>query len=81
VPDDAVCDVEDRDVAITSTVYQGTRRMTLTVPCINRARMRLLAVGGDDKARAVAMYLARDASIPASRLSPMTTLLDATGTF
>jgi 6-phosphogluconolactonase len=79
VPGDSVADVEDRDVALTATVYEGTRRMTLTVPCVNRARARLLAVGGADKADAMASYLARDGSIPASRLSPMTTVLDATG--
>jgi 6-phosphogluconolactonase/glucosamine-6-phosphate isomerase/deaminase len=55
--------------------------MTLTVPCVNRARVRLLAVGGADKAGAVSSYLAQDGSIPASHLSPMTTLLDATGAF
>jgi 6-phosphogluconolactonase len=79
VPGDPVADVQDRDVALTETVYEGTRRMTLTVPCVNRARVRLLAVGGADKAGAMASYLARDGSIPASRLSPMTTVLDATG--
>ena len=81
VPNDPVCDVDDRDVAITTTEYQGTRRMTLTVPCVNRARVRMLAVGGADKATAVSDYLGQDPSSPASRLSPMTTLLDATGAF
>jgi 6-phosphogluconolactonase len=81
VPNDPVCDVDDRDVAMTAGEYEGTRRMTLTVPCVNRARVRLLAVGGGDKAAAVSGLLAGDPSIPATRLSPMTTIIDATGAF
>ena len=78
VPGDDVIDVVDRDVALTSTTYQGTRRMTLTVPAVNRARARLLAVGGSDKAGALAGYRSGDRSLPVSRLSPLTTLIDAT---
>jgi len=79
VPGDPVADHSTHDVALTAGTYQGTRRMTLTPPCVNRARVRLLAVGGSSKAAAVAAYLAGDPAMPASRLSPMTTVLDATG--
>lgn len=79
VPGDPVIDETRHDVALTSRIYEGTRRMTLTPPCVNRARVRLLAVGGEAKAAAVSAFLAGDPSIPATRLSPMTTILDATG--
>ena len=78
VPGDDVIDVVDRDVALTSTTYQGTRRMTLTVPVVNRARARLLAVGGADKVTALARYRAGDTDLAVSRLNPLTTLIDAT---
>jgi hypothetical protein len=38
---DAVLDIADRDVAVTG-VYAGRRRMTLTLPTLNRARQILL---------------------------------------
>lgn len=79
VPGDPVINQTAHDVALTLGHYQGTRRMTLTPPCVNRARVRLVAVGGTSKASAVAAFLAGDPNIPATRLSPMTTLLDATG--
>ena len=78
VPGDPVVD-DTHDVALTAALYQGTRRMTLTPPCVNRARVRLLVVGGTAKAAAVRAFLSGDPSVPATRLSPMTTVLDATG--
>jgi 6-phosphogluconolactonase len=77
VPGDPVIDAP-ADVAVTVTEYQGRRRMTLTPPCVNRARARLLELKGDDKIDALTRFLANDPSVPASRLSPMTTIIDAT---
>ncbi len=78
VPGDPVADAPG-DVAITTTEYQGRRRMTLTPPCVNRARGRLMELAGEEKADALRRYLDDDPSVPASRLSPMTTVIDATG--
>jgi 6-phosphogluconolactonase/glucosamine-6-phosphate isomerase/deaminase len=52
--------------------------MTLTPPCVNRARARLLELKGAEKIDALARVLAGDPAMPASRLSPMTTIIDAT---
>jgi len=68
VPDDAVLDVTDRDVALTGS-YQGHRRMTLTYPVLGRARRVLWLVAGADKSPALARLRAGDLSIPASRVS------------
>lgn len=66
-PGDPVIDVADADVAI-SDVYQGRRRMTLTVPAVNRARMVLFLVRGADKVTAVRGMLDRHPDVPASRV-------------
>lgn len=68
VPGDPVLDVSDRDVAVTGE-YQGRRRMTLTYPCIDRARQILWLVTGDDKPDALMRLRAGDASIPGGRIS------------
>lgn len=68
VPGDPVLDVNDRDVA-TCGPYQGTRRMTLTYPAIERARSVLWLVTGTEKAEMLGRLLARDPSIPAGRVS------------
>ena len=68
VPGDPVLEVADRDVAVTG-VYQGRRRMTLTYPALNRARHVLWLVTGEDKADALARLLARDPSIPGTRVA------------
>ena len=67
-PGDPVIDIDDRDVAL-SAVYQGHVRMTLTVPCVNRARRRLFLVTGPDKAGPLASLLAADGTIPANRVT------------
>jgi 6-phosphogluconolactonase len=69
VPGDAVIDVTDRDVAVTR-VYEGRRRMTLTLPALARARQLVWLVRGADKAAAVARLVAGDRSIPAGRVPP-----------
>ena len=68
VPGDAVLDVGDRDVAATAA-YRGHRRMTLTLPLINRARARLWLATGAGKADMLARLMAGDAGIPAGRVS------------
>src|SRR5262245_12193146 len=67
VPGDAVLDVADRDVAVTSP-YQGRRRMTLTYPVLDRAREILWLVTGADKIAAPARLCDGDAAIPAGRV-------------
>lgn len=67
LPGDAALDVTDSDVALTG-VYQGRRRMTLTIPMLNRARQILWVVTGAEKADMLARLLARDSSIPAGRV-------------
>jgi 6-phosphogluconolactonase len=67
VPDDAVLEVHDRDVAVTET-YEGRRRMTLTYPVLDRARSVLFLVTGEDKAEPLRRLLARDPTIPAARI-------------
>jgi 6-phosphogluconolactonase/glucosamine-6-phosphate isomerase/deaminase len=67
VPGDPVLQVGERDVAIASE-YQGTRRMTLTLPVLSRARLRLWLVTGSDKAAVLDQLLAGSADIPANRV-------------
>ncbi len=68
VPGDAALEVTDRDVAVTGA-YRGRRRMTLTVPLINRSRALLWLVTGASKAGAFERLLAGDATIPAGRIA------------
>jgi 6-phosphogluconolactonase len=67
VPGDPVLNVTDRDVALTG-VYQGRRRMTLTLPMLNRSRKILWLVTGTDKLGMLPRLLAADPSIPAGRI-------------
>jgi 6-phosphogluconolactonase len=64
-PGDAVAAVTDADVAL-SGVYRGRRRMTLTPPAVNRARVVLWMVTGPDKAGVLARMRAGDPALPAS---------------
>jgi 6-phosphogluconolactonase len=68
VPGDRALDVTEVDVATTG-IYEGTRRMTLTFPIINRARRVLWVVTGHDKRIALARLSARDPAFPAGRVS------------
>jgi 6-phosphogluconolactonase len=68
IPDDPVLEVKDRAVALTAGEYQGTRRMTLTYPPIDRARKILFLVTGESKEDALSRLLAADRSIPAGRI-------------
>ncbi len=67
VPGDAALEVSDRDVAV-SKEYRGYRRMTLTLPLLNRARQRLWLVTGAGKAAMLARLVDGDQSIPAGRV-------------
>jgi 6-phosphogluconolactonase len=69
VPNDPVLGISDRYVALTG-VYEGRRRMTLTYPVLDRARMVLWLVTGDEKAAMLKRLLSRDPSIPAGRVRP-----------
>lgn len=74
VSGDAALEVGDADVAITAP-YKGWRRMTLSLPMINRARSVLWLVTGADKAEAVARLVEGDPSLPASRINRASALL------
>ena len=78
VPGDPVLDVLDRPVAVTGE-YEGRRRMTLTYPALNAAREVVWLVTGPEKRGALARLLARDASIPASRVAAAHQLVVADG--
>jgi 6-phosphogluconolactonase len=70
VPGDPALDVRDRDVAL-SREYQGLRRMTLTYPALDRARLRLWLVTGASKAARLVELLAGDggSAAPALRVN------------
>jgi len=74
VPGDPALDVLDRDVAL-SGPYQGTRRMTLTYPVLNRARARLWLVTGEDKLDPLRRLRGHDRSIPAGRVQAEDSLI------
>jgi 6-phosphogluconolactonase len=77
VPTDPVLGVLDRPVALTSGLYQGRRRMTLTYPGIGRARQLLWLVSGGDKRAPLAKVLVADPSIPAGRVEAASSLVMA----
>ncbi len=64
---DPLLQIDAQDVALTGP-YQGTRRMTLTYPIINRARQILWVVSGAEKALSVARLRAGDAGIPTGQV-------------
>lgn len=67
VPGDAVLDVADDLVGVTA-VYMGHQRMTLTYPCIDRAREIMWLISGADKHEPLQRMYARDSGIPAGRV-------------
>jgi len=68
VPGDQVLDVDDADVAVTETAYQGRRRMTVTFPLLDRARRILWLVTGASKSEMLVRLREGDAAIPAGRV-------------
>jgi 6-phosphogluconolactonase len=67
-PGDPVLTVVDRDVASTA-VDTKPRRMTLTLPLLNRSRQILWVVTGAGKADVLARLRGGDQSIPAGRIA------------
>jgi 6-phosphogluconolactonase len=76
VPGDPVLDSVERDVAV-SGEYQATRRMTLTLAALSRARQRLWRVTGADKAAPLRDLIEGTAAIPANRVERRGTLVVA----
>jgi 6-phosphogluconolactonase len=68
VPGDPVLEVTDRRVAMTTTEYQGHRRMTLTYRALAEAREIVWLVTGAEKQGPLRQLLAGDPSIPAGRV-------------
>ncbi len=60
--------VDDAWVAATG-VHHGHRRMTLTLPAIDRARCVLWLVCGEDKAEVLTRLIAGDETMPAGRVA------------
>jgi 6-phosphogluconolactonase/glucosamine-6-phosphate isomerase/deaminase len=67
IPDDPLLAVTDRTVGL-SNLYEGTRRLTLTFPVLNAARMRLWLVTGNDKIDALRALMAGDEHLPCGRV-------------
>lgn len=68
VPGDPVLDKTDEDVALTE-FYEGSRRMTLTYPILNRSRRVLWVVTGSEKVEVLARLRNKDEKIPAGRVN------------
>ena len=69
VPGDTVLETRDAEVAMTAAPYQGRRRMTLTRPALDRARVLLWLVTGAGKADMLRRLHEGDPGIPAGRVS------------
>ena len=68
LPGDPTLTITDRDAAATG-LYSGTRRITLTFPCINRARAHLWLISGAEKARSLRELIKGEGDIPAVRVA------------
>jgi 6-phosphogluconolactonase len=77
VPGDPVLEVDDRRVALTAGEYEGRRRMTMTFPQLDRARLVFWLVTGESKREALARLLEGDRSIPAGRVEAREALVVA----
>ena len=75
IPGDPVLDVRDRSVTQTQK-HAGHRRMTMTYPVLDRARLVVFIVTGEEKADALSRVLRGDRAMPAARLqSPNVVIL------
>lgn len=68
VPGDPLLEVTDADVGVSQT-YQGTPRLSLTFPALNRARHVLWLVTGESKKPMLRRLIAGDTTIPAGRVA------------
>lgn len=68
IPGQPTLDIRDAQVAVTDP-YQGRRRMTLTLPALDRARQVLWVVTGDDKREMLLRLSHGDAAVPAGRVA------------
>lgn len=64
VPEDPVLAIDDRDVAVTA-IYNDRRRMTLTGPCLRRARQTIWIAHGEGKRDALTALASGSPAIPA----------------
>jgi len=76
VPNDRALYITAADVALTG-IYQGTRRMTLTYPIINRARRILWLATGREKVDALRRLRQGSLLIPAGRVARLQAVLFA----
>ena len=76
VPGDEALAVADRDVAMAGP-YQGRLRMTLTCPAIDRAVERMWVVTGASKAQMLARLRSGDETIPAGRVTRLSSIVFA----
>lgn len=67
VPEDPILELTGSWVGTTG-VYQGHRRMSLTIPVLDNARALLIVVTGADKAKALLRLSRHDRTIPAGRI-------------
>ena len=74
VPNDAVLEITDRDVALTG-MYMNRRRMTLTYPILNRSARILWLITEAEKAAMVTRLCQADPSVPAGRIRQENALL------
>lgn len=68
MPGDPVLDVKDQWVATTKKVA-GFRRLTMTYPVIDAARLVIFVVSGREKAEALRRVLSGDEDVPAARIN------------
>jgi 6-phosphogluconolactonase len=76
VPEDPVLEIADRAVGIARS-YQGTERVTLTFPTLDRARERMWLVTGAAKTRALAALIDGTGPTPAVRITRAATVVIA----
>ncbi len=76
VPGDPVLEVLDAEVAITG-VYRGNKRITLTRPVLDNARLVIWLVKGSGKANALVQMINHDPGIPAGLLHPLRSIVVA----
>ncbi len=70
-------DAELRGPVAWTMPYQGRRRLTLTLPTINRAFSRLWLIAGADKAEMLGRLCVGDSSIPGGRVARNATVIYA----